>query len=67
MRDDKAGIDYRNSDAKCLKFDMIEGEHFIGMTVSEYGNLYVGTNLNRIFVSTNTPAENIDFVEIENS
>jgi len=52
------------SDGKSIKLQMIEGEYIFTMLVHK-GHLYLGTNLGRIFKSTDVPAEYVDFVELK--
>lgn len=49
---------------KSLKFFLLEDEYFVDMWV-DMDCLYVKTNLDRVFKSTNVPVENIDFIEIK--
>ena len=43
---------------------MLEGEYFIDMWV-DMDCLYLKSNLDRVWKSTNTPVDNIDFIEIK--
>jgi len=47
-----------------IRFYMVEGEYIVSMW-TELDFLFIKTNLDRVFKSTNTPVENIDFIEVK--
>ena len=49
---------------KHITFHLLEGERIIALLEHE-GFLWVKTNLDRYFRSTQTPVEQIDFIEVE--
>lgn len=49
---------------KSLKFEMLEGEYIIDMWV-DMDRLYIKSNLDRIWKSTDVPIENVDFIEVK--
>lgn len=48
---------------KTIDFPLLEGERIVAMLEHEWF-LWVKTNLDRYFKSTNVPVEHIDFVEL---
>ena len=52
-----------SEDGSFIALSLLEGEEIVGL-VSHDGFLYVKTNLDRYFKSTQAPVEHIDFVEV---
>lgn len=51
-------------ETRCFDFLMFEGEVIISLDVSVRGHIHVLSNLGRHWVSTFTPVEYLDFVEV---